>query len=628
VTLDSTADSTATTARSDDEQQASSGRRRWLSANKIAVGVITGIFALVYSIFSYTMFYTARTAIYDLGIFYQAVKSYSEFKPGYSVAKGLHNFGTANFSVLGDHWSPIDAVLAPLIWIHDSPVDLLIAQAVLFALAIPFIWSFTRTAFGGGRYATIGAYCVTLAYAISWQIAGAAAFNFHEVAFAPVLTAIILERLQKGKWRTAAVAMVALLLVKEDMGFFLAGIGLCLVITRPLGIPRQRLVGLGIIIIGLVYSVAAVYVFIPAMGGKASYYWEYTSLGPNAPAAVKHILGAPLYALDQLISPRIKLHTELELFAPFLFLSLLSPWTLPAAPLILERFLANGQPNWWTNTFHYNAYLVVPIALGAVDGAVRLDRWLTWAWRSTTRRGTRGRAAGDWLIGKLAPTMAVLFLVTGIAFVPAFAFRQLFQPSFYHRNADATAQAHAASLVPSGVVVAATGNVGPFLLQRDTVLAYDNYGNTSPFQPWVVGNDGAEAQFGFISVEENGFWISQQRLEAEQYKVLLEHGWVIVWHDKATGYFTAHAPGVSYAHPYGTPILTGIPGYSVIPGEGKRLFSWGDAAFWPRLNPPSPPCPRRLHAVTSTFAARGAARSAPLRRAALARRSERQRAST
>jgi hypothetical protein len=30
--------------------------------------------------------YTARTAIYDLGIFYQAVKSYSEFKPGYSIA--------------------------------------------------------------------------------------------------------------------------------------------------------------------------------------------------------------------------------------------------------------------------------------------------------------------------------------------------------------------------------------------------------------------------------------------------------------------------------------------------------------------------------------------------------------
>ncbi len=249
--------------------------------HKIAVGVITGVFALVYSVFSYTMYNTARTAIYDLGIFYQAVKSYSEFKPGYSVAKGLHNFGVANFSVLGDHFSPIDAVLAPLLWIHNSPVDLLVAQAVLFALAIPFIWSFTRTAFGGGQLATVGAYCVCLAYAVSWQIAGAAAFNFHEVAFAPVLTAITFERLQKGKWRTAVVAMVALLMVKEDMGFFLAGIGAGLILTRPLGIRRQRLTGLVLVLVGIVYTVVAVYVFIPAMGGRADYYWAYGIAGPE-----------------------------------------------------------------------------------------------------------------------------------------------------------------------------------------------------------------------------------------------------------------------------------------------------------------------------------------------------------
>lgn len=543
--------------------------RRW-PVHKITVGAITGVFAVLYSLFSCTMYYTARTAIYDLGIFYQAVKSYSDFKPGYSIAKGLHNFGTPDFSVLGDHWSPIDAVLAPLMWIYDSPVDLLVAQAVLFALAIPFIWSFARTALGGGRWATIGAYAVSLAYAISWQIAGAAAFNFHEVAFAPVLTAIALERLQKGKLKTAIVAMVALLLVKEDMGFFLAGIGLCLIFARSIQIRRKWLIGLIIIAVGLIYSVAAVYAFIPAMGGKASYYWEYKSLGPNAPAAIKHILGAPFYAIQQLFTPRVKLHTELELFAPFLFLSLLSPYTLPAAPLILERFLASGQPNWWTNTFHYNAYLIVPIALGAVDGAVRLDKWITWGWRSTTRRGTRARKAGDWLVGKVAPAIGVCFLLTAIAFVPSFAFRQLYQPSFYHRNADATAEAHGASLVPSGVVVAATGNVGPFLLQRDTVIAYDNYGNTSPFQPWVVGNDGKEPEFGFASVKENGLWISAQRIEAEEYRELIRRGWVIVWHDKATGYFTAHAPNVSYAHPYGTPVLTGIPAYSAVPGEGSR----------------------------------------------------------
>jgi len=533
--------------------------RRW-PVHKIALGVITGVFAVVYSVFSYTMYYTARTAIYDLGIFYQAVKSYSDFRPGTSIAKGLHNFGVANFSVLGDHFSPIDALLAPLLWIYNSPVDLLVAQGVLFALAIPFIWSFTRTAFGGGRMATLGAYCVVLAYAISWQIAGAAAFNFHEVAFAPVLTAITFERLQKGKWRTAAIAMVGLLLVKEDMGFFLAGIGAGLAITRPLGIPRQRLTGLVLIVVGLIYTVVAVYVFIPAMGGRSDYYWAYQSLGPNAPSALKHIIGSPIYAVKQLFTPRIKLHTELELFAPFLFLSLLSPYVLPAIPLIVERFIASKYANWWTNTFHYNAYLVVPIAIGAVDGAIRLDKWLTWAWRSTTRRGTKARAAGDWAVGRVAPAIAVLFLATAVAFLPFFAFKQLYEPSFYHRNNVATAEAHADSLVPSGVVVAATGNTGPFLLDRDIVLVYDNDGNTSPYQPWVVGNDGVQPQFGFNCPTESG----NSQVENAQYQALIARGYVIVWHDTATGYFVAHAPNVSYAHPYGTPVLTGIPSASAI----------------------------------------------------------------
>jgi uncharacterized membrane protein len=524
VTVDS-----KTTAISDAE---SAPAKRW-PVHKIAVGTLTGMLAVIYSVFSLTMFYTARTAIYDLGIFYQAVKSYSEFKPGYSVAKGLHNFGVPNFSVLGDHWSPIDAVLAPLIWIHDDPRDLLVAQAVLFALAIPFIWSFSRTALGGGRMATAGAYCVAVAYGLSWQIAGAAAFNFHEVAFAPVLTAIALERLQKGKLKTALAAMVALLLVKEDMGFFLAGIGLCLLVNRSVGIPRRRLVGLGLVLVGVIYAVVAVYVFIPGMGGKASYYWAYGSLGPDAPSAIRHMISHPLYALDQLITPRGKLHTELELFAPFLFLSLLSPWTLPAVPLILERFLASKFPNWWTNTFHYNAYLVVPIALGAVDGAARLDRGVTWFWRSTTRQGTRVRKAGDWAVGKVAPALAVAFAVAAVAFVPHFAFHQMYSPSFYHRNAVATAEAHAASLIPPGVVVQTTGNVGPFLLKTNTVEVWDGYGQTPWTAPWIIANDKVEA-FGW-------YQCNYAKQQPARIAWLKQHGYAVVWYDKATGFIVLHA---------------------------------------------------------------------------------------
>jgi hypothetical protein len=157
--------------------------------------------------------------------------------------------------------------------------------------------------------------------------------------------------------------------------------------------------------------------------------------------------------------------------------------------------------------------------------------------------------------------------VTAVAFVPFFAFRQIYQASFFHRNAMATAEAHVASLVPSGVVVAASGNIGPYLLQRDTVVVYDNDGNTDPYQPWVAGNDGGNPEFGFTWVNLGKSWSSPNQVEAAQFSQLVKRGYVIVWHDKSTGYFLAHAPNVSYASPYGTPVLTGIPGYSSVPGE-------------------------------------------------------------
>ena len=172
-----------------------SGRR---FAHPAAVGALTILVAVAYGVFALANYYTFRTTSFDLVIFDQAVRSYAHFKLGTDPIFGSYEGFGASFSILGNHFSPIDAALAPLYWVYNGPQTLLVAQAVLFALAIPWLWVFTRRAFGGGRKATAAAYLVCVAYALSWPIASALAFDFHEVAFAPVLTAIALERLQAG----------------------------------------------------------------------------------------------------------------------------------------------------------------------------------------------------------------------------------------------------------------------------------------------------------------------------------------------------------------------------------------------------------------------------------------------
>ena len=105
------------------------------SPHLIAVGALTAVMAVGYSAFSLILNYTFQTSSYDLVIFDEAVRSYAHFQPGISIIKGVHNNFGPHFSVLGDHWSPILAALAPLYWIYNSPETLLVAQAVLFALA-------------------------------------------------------------------------------------------------------------------------------------------------------------------------------------------------------------------------------------------------------------------------------------------------------------------------------------------------------------------------------------------------------------------------------------------------------------------------------------------------------------
>jgi uncharacterized membrane protein len=551
-------------------------------AHLVGVGVVTAIIAAIYSVYSLTLYYTFKTSAYDLTIFDQAVRSYAHFHLGISPIKGVHNGFGPNFSVLGDHFSPIIAVLAPLYWIHNSPSTLLVAQAVLLALAIPSLWLFTRRAFGGGRKATIAAYCVAVAYGLSWPLIAAVAFDFHEAAFAPVLTAVVIERFQAGRLRTALIALVGLLLVKEDMGLFVAGLGVWLVLSRERMVPRQLLVALGMIVVGVCWTAGATYLLIPAFGGRGDYYWAYSNLGPNVPGVIKHMIVHPRSSLLTVIRPARKLRTIRDLLAPFLFLPLLSPIVIAAIPLILERMLGAKFPNWWGTVFQYNSYLIVALVCAAVDGAARLDRWASWAWALVAARlrgtpavarpaaaaapaaasesaadsdpadgtadggaeeagdngagdgsaaagtgaGRAGAGRAPWVSGKLSLAFAAAFAVAAVAFIPLTPLKLAFHASFYHRTPQENAAAAADARVPSGVSVQATQFLAPQLAERDYVLLWDGDGKHPPLLPQYVVASVAQRQFTFPNLAAQ--FASVQAYEHEGYTVIFRRSGYVV----------------------------------------------------------------------------------------------------
>ncbi|MBW8484505.1 DUF2079 domain-containing protein [Actinomadura parmotrematis] len=463
---------------------------------RAGAAALAAVSAAVYATLALLRLRTFRSGTYDLVIFDQAVRSYSRFHLPVAMVKGVHNGFGPDFSVLGDHFSPILALLAPLYWIHDGPGTLLAAQAVLLALAVLPIWAFAARRLGERAAGLLAA-----AYALSWPVAEAVAFDFHEAAFVPLLSALLVERHDAGRRGQAAAAAVLLLLVKEDMGLLVAGFGLVLLARR--GARRE---GAAYAAAGLAWTAVASRLLIPAFGGREDYYWAYGSYGPDLPHAVLHLLTHPWEGFAGLADPPVKLWTMALLVLPFLLLPLASPLTLMVLPMLAERMLADRFANWWEPRYHYNAFLVAVLVMAAADA---LDRW-------------GGRAPR--LRGLAPPAM----LAAAAATVPFFGFAQLWNPDLYHRSDRARAAAEAVARVPDGAVVEASNRLGPALSGRTGVLLLDHRPRGAP---WVVADERVR-QFPFATVDEQRARIAA--LVAAGYRQVFREGGYVVLHGPDT----------------------------------------------------------------------------------------------
>jgi uncharacterized membrane protein len=535
--------------------------------HRLAVAVLTAVAAAAYITYGLVQYATFRVGTFDLVIFDQAVRSYAHLHLGVSPVKGVQDGFGPGFSVLGDHWSPAVAVLAPLYWIYSGPQDLAVAQGVLLALAVPPLWSFTRRicaaavsagpasgepAAPGSRGPAAAAYLAVAAYVLSWPIAGAVAAGFHEVAFVPVLTAVFFERLAAGRIRTALAAAFALLLVKEDMGLLVAGFGLFLLAAargprfsrwapgHPLAGRGRVILGAGLAAGGIAAMVLATYVLRPAFGGRAGYYWAYWSLGGNARLAAEHAFRDPLMAARLAITPSVKLTTMMWLAGVLLFLPLLSPITLAALPLLAERMLASSQPNWWGTTFQYNAFVEMVLVCAAVDGAARIAGWAAgrrWAVPARWGAGQQGpaqRGPGRWGAGPWQVIVTGVVCAVAVAAVPRFALASLATPGFYGRDRQMQAEAAADAAVPRGVTVDAAQMLGPQLSGRDTVLLW---GPAATSANWIV----AQTRYTYPFRSLAGQQAQIGGLERQGYQVTFRRDGYLVLHRPASTRVTSQA---------------------------------------------------------------------------------------
>ncbi|MFF7179473.1 DUF2079 domain-containing protein [Streptomyces sp. NPDC008121] len=398
-----------------------------------------------------------RTTGYDLGIFEQAVRAYADLRAPVVPLRG------EGFNLLGDHFHPLLAVLAPLYRLWPSPVCLLVAQSALLALAVVPLARWAVRALGRRS-----AHVVAAGYGLSWGIASAAAFDFHEIALAVPLLAFSLEALGRRRWGAAVAWAAPLLLVKEDLGLTLAAIGLYIALKGP------RRLGALVAVGGLLGSLIEIKLLLPAVNPGGGY-----AHGDNLSDGYGSLLSTLAHAPLDALRPDIKAMTLVLVFAPSALLALRSPLSLIAVPTLAWRMVSDNGFHWGT-AFHYSAILMPVVFAGLIDA---LAGW---------RRDGHPLAARH-----VRASLATVLAVT-VVMLPSFPLAQLAQRATWRTTPHIEAARALLARIPDGATVAASNRLVPQLTSRCTVVvfptfpvdsklyAYDRTSFPAPTAEWIV----------------------------------------------------------------------------------------------------------------------------------------------
>ncbi|MFT8637871.1 MAG: DUF2079 domain-containing protein [Pseudoclavibacter sp.] len=413
-----------------------------------AIGVAFGCLG-IYTALSVQQWVERVVPSWDLAIFTEAVRGWAIHGWPVIDIKG------AGAVQLGDHFSPVLMLLAPLWRLFPSPLMLLIVQDVLIAISIvPIVQCASR------RLGRLAGVLIGVAYGLSWGIQSGIASQFHEYAFAVPLLAFGLSAFLEHRWRQSAVWMLLLLTVKEDLGFTAVVFGALLFFAG------QRRLGAVVSSVSLAWTALVLLVVIPAF--RAGHRWGYW--GALDWSALGH-------------GWQMKLATLLLLGSATMFVAFLSPLILLIVPTLAWRFLS-ADSYYWGPWWHYSLILMPIIFLAAVDILAR--------WRTSQRDVLE-------ITSRVVP-VALAVLPLALMMVPSPAqtrvpseLRTIASPSSWRPSAHEREIRQVLSKIPAGSRVASDVGLISYVAARDDVYWVGDPVPGGPqfvlLTPWKGGPD-------------------------------------------------------------------------------------------------------------------------------------------
>ena len=318
---------------------------------------LSALAAVIWSVAAIVDHRNGNSGTYDLGIFTQLL---------WSAASG-HGFHSSVLDAVfwGEHLNIVLLPVVPLYRLLPGPEVLLVLQALALASGGPAVGRIARR-LGFGRRAALAWVACTLLHPTLFYIA---VWDFHPIVVALPLLLWALSAVVDERWNRATILALSTLLVQEECGLVLAGLGLCWAFLYG-----QRRRGLIVAAVGAGWFWLAAGVVMPAYNaGQVPHLERYAYLGTTLGDMFLHVLLHPIDVLQHAATP-LKLVTLVAWLAPGAGLALLGGrWLVPAVVPLAYNFLSLAS-----NQFDFRAQyasVIVPFLLvAALHAAARLQR--------------------------------------------------------------------------------------------------------------------------------------------------------------------------------------------------------------------------------------------------------------
>ena len=414
--------------------------------------LITVVYGTVFCLISLVNHYNFRTFGLDLGIYTHGIYSYSHLN-WHTFTLGLEG---QPFNHLGNHFSPIVALISPLYYLFGT-YTLLVVQIVALLFGGWGVYCFAKERLQGFQPDLI-----LLLFFSMWGIYSALAYDWHANVIAAMFVPWFILFFERQEWKKAILMFALVLICKENMAVWMAAIiaGLAIknLFTKPM--ETNWLMTGSLLGISLAYFLVVQTVIMPTLNplGISDHLGNYSHLGNGTGGVIKTILTKPRHIFYLMFESLQEDELTFKLKSQLHFMVLVSGgialiyrphYLIMLAPIYAQKLLSSSPSHWGVYS-QYSIEFAPIISLAVVE----------------------------WMKGFKFQNMRVPILVCFIGLATVFNWHPtrnntgFYKAEHYQSGLNSEAINEALKLIPDDATVSASNVIVPHLANRDKIYLY------------------------------------------------------------------------------------------------------------------------------------------------------------